>query len=59
MDQSAAQYLMEKRLGLEFGLSMLDSINDVDGNVDSVVPSGYVGQFSQLLEHGDTFEMQP
>ncbi|KAL8133790.1 hypothetical protein AgCh_009017 [Apium graveolens] len=57
--QSAAQYLMEKRSCLEFGLSLLDSINDVDGNVDSVVPSAYVGQFAQLLEHGDALEMQP
>lgn len=57
--QSAAQYLMEKRSCLEFGLSMLDSGNDVDGNVDSVVTSAYVGQFAQLLEHGDAFEMRP
>ncbi|KAL1820489.1 hypothetical protein ACET3Z_015358 [Daucus carota] len=57
--QSAAQYLMEKRACLELGLSMLDSSNDVDGNGDSVVPSAYVGQFARLLEHGDTFEMQP
>ncbi|KAK1361901.1 Trafficking protein particle complex subunit 11 [Heracleum sosnowskyi] len=57
--QSAAQHLMEKRSCLEFGLSMLDSSNDVDGNVDSVVSSAYVGQFAQLLEHGDAFEMRP
>lgn len=38
---------------------MSDTSEDVDGSAESVVPSVYVGQFARLLEHGETFEMQP
>ncbi|KAM7519940.1 hypothetical protein LguiB_018902 [Lonicera macranthoides] len=57
--QLAAQNLKEKRSCLELALSMSDTFDDVDGSAESVVPSVYMGQFARLLEHGETFEMQP
>lgn len=59
LKQLAAQNLKEKRSCLELALSMSDTFDDVDGSAESVVPSVYVGQFARLLEHGETFEMQP
>ncbi|KAK9678673.1 hypothetical protein RND81_11G226600 [Saponaria officinalis] len=53
--QLAAQYLIEKRSCLEIALSMWEVFNESDAAADSVIPSGYVGQFARLLEesHND------
>ncbi|KAK9164858.1 hypothetical protein Scep_000049 [Stephania cephalantha] len=58
----AAHYLKEKRRCLEFALSASGTSgvplpNGTESGPDSVVPSVYVGQFSRLLEKGDS--MQP
>ncbi|KAL9245710.1 hypothetical protein vseg_019330 [Gypsophila vaccaria] len=53
--QLAAQYLIEKRSCLEVALSMWEVFNESEAAADSVIPSGYVGQFARLLEesHND------
>ncbi|XP_074264314.1 uncharacterized protein LOC141586832 [Silene latifolia] len=48
--QLAAQYLIEKRSCLELALSMWEVFNESDAAADSVIPSGYIGQFARLLE---------
>ncbi|KAH9619986.1 hypothetical protein KSS87_010817 [Heliosperma pusillum] len=48
--QLAAQYLIEKRSCLEMALSMWEVFNETDAAADSVIPSGYIGQFARLLE---------
>ncbi|KAK9129168.1 hypothetical protein Sjap_009655 [Stephania japonica] len=58
----AAHYLKEKRRCLEFASSASETSgiplpNGTENGPDSVVPSVYVGQFSRLLEKGDS--MQP
>lgn len=59
LQQSAAQYLKEKRSALELALSISETFNESDdGNAESVVPSIYVGQFARLLEQGDDLAMQ-
>ncbi|XP_073270024.1 uncharacterized protein [Primulina huaijiensis] len=57
--QLAASYLKEKKLSLEFALSISDGIGEIDGSAESVVASVYIGQFARLLEREDAYVMQP
>ncbi|XP_042010212.1 trafficking protein particle complex subunit 11-like [Salvia splendens] len=57
--QLAATYMKEKNTCLEFALSMSVDVGPIDGSAESVVASAYLGQYSRLLEHEDTFIMQP
>lgn len=57
--QLAAHYMKEKRSCLELALTMSETVDVIDGNAESVIPSVYVGQFARLLEQGDGFSMQP
>ncbi|KAL3828855.1 hypothetical protein ACJIZ3_017657 [Penstemon smallii] len=56
--QLAASYLKEKKLCLEFALSMSENVGQIDGSAESVVASAYLGQFARLLEHDNTYVMQ-
>ncbi|CAI9767812.1 unnamed protein product [Fraxinus pennsylvanica] len=56
--QLSAHYLKEKNSCLEFAISMSEDVGGIDGSVDSVVASVYVGQFARLLEHEGTYAMQ-
>ena len=51
--------MKEKNTCLEFALSMSVDVGPIDGSAESVVASAYLGQYSRLLEHEDTFIMQP
>ncbi|XP_057952195.1 uncharacterized protein LOC131146552 [Malania oleifera] len=57
--QMAAHYLKEKRSCLEVALSMSETVNDIDGSAESVIPSVYVGQYARLVEQGDAVALEP
>lgn len=61
--QLAAHYLREKRLCFEAALSASENspvaaLAGIESSSSSVIPSVYVGQFSQLLEQSDAFRTQ-
>ncbi|XP_023636759.1 trafficking protein particle complex subunit 11 isoform X2 [Capsella rubella] len=51
--QLAAQYLKDKKCALELLLSMSETAQEINSCSESITPSGYVGQFAQLLEKGE------
>ncbi|KAF5204600.1 Trafficking protein particle complex subunit [Thalictrum thalictroides] len=62
--QLAAHYLREKRLCLEVALSVSEAspssaADGIESSSVSVIPSVFIGQFSQLFEQEDAFRTQP
>ncbi|KAJ0250002.1 hypothetical protein HA466_0142200 [Hirschfeldia incana] len=51
--QLAAHYLQNKKSALELLLSVSVAAQEIDGSSESITPSVYVGQFSQLREKGE------
>ncbi|XP_047314909.1 trafficking protein particle complex subunit 11 isoform X2 [Impatiens glandulifera] len=52
--QLAAHYLKEKKSCSEIALSMMETTNKSDNDVDSIVPSIYIGQYARVTEEGET-----
>ncbi|CAH8352212.1 unnamed protein product [Eruca vesicaria subsp. sativa] len=55
--QLAAHYLQNKKSSLELLLSMSVAAQKIDGSSDSITPSVYVGQFSELREKGEALTL--
>ncbi|KAJ4871809.1 hypothetical protein Rs2_46547 [Raphanus sativus] len=56
--QLAAHCLQNKKFALELLLSMSVAAQEIDGSSESITPSVYVGQFSQLREKGEALTLQ-